>query len=74
MGPPPGDDFDWVFGDPYRLRLEREEPSPTCGRCREFIEDGEFGRGSCLHPASGVLSPWDDTPACDYFARAGQRR
>lgn len=42
----------------------------TCGRCREFIEDGEFGRGSCLHPASGVFSPWNDTPACSFFHRA----
>jgi hypothetical protein len=41
----------------------------ACGGCREFIEDQEGGRGSCLHPASGVLSPWTDTEACPYWAR-----
>jgi hypothetical protein len=40
----------------------------TCGSCREFVEDGEFGRGSCLHPGSGILSPWDNTPGCDFHA------
>lgn len=42
----------------------------ACGSCREFIEDStEVGRGTCLHPASGVLSPWTDTPACPYYSR-----
>jgi hypothetical protein len=50
-------------------RLLQTEESTTCGQCREFVEDGDFGRGTCLHPASGVLSPWGDTPACPYFAR-----
>ena len=52
--------------------LAREEPLPTgraCGGCREFLEDREGGRGTCLHPASGVLSPWTDTEACSYWAR-----
>jgi hypothetical protein len=52
--------------------LAREEPAAiarACGGCREFIEDREGGRGSCLHPASGVLSPWTDTEACAYWAR-----
>ena len=52
--------------------LAREDPTPiarACGGCREFIEDHEGGRGSCLHPASGVLSPWTDTEACPYWAR-----
>jgi hypothetical protein len=44
----------------------------SCGTCREFIEDGEFGRGTCLHPGSGVFSPWDNTPACDFYS--GRRR
>lgn len=39
----------------------------ACGQCREFVEDSNFGRGTCLHPASGVLSPWPDTPGCDYY-------
>jgi hypothetical protein len=40
----------------------------SCGNCREFIEDGEFGRGTCLHPGSGILSPWETTPACEFHA------
>ena len=39
----------------------------ACGSCREFLEDQEGGRGTCLHPGSGVLSPWTDTPGCDFF-------
>jgi hypothetical protein len=52
--------------------LAREEPIVTgraCGGCREFLEDREGGRGTCLHPASGVLSPWTDTGACSYWSR-----
>ena len=41
----------------------------ACGGCREFVEDQEGGRGTCLHPASGVLSPWTDTPSCAFWAR-----
>jgi hypothetical protein len=38
----------------------------ACGSCREFIEDDHGGRGECLHPGSGVLLPWPDTPACPF--------
>jgi hypothetical protein len=50
---------------------DREEPAmaTACGRCLEFVEDGEGGRGTCLHPASGVLAPWSDTPACAFCSR-----
>lgn len=48
---------------------QRAEPAKTCGGCREFVEDHEGGRGTCLHPGSGVLNPWGDTVACDFFAR-----
>ena len=41
----------------------------TCGSCSEFVEDGELGRGTCLHPGSGVLHPWTDTTACDFWHR-----
>ncbi|MGK2966301.1 MAG: hypothetical protein ACSLFM_11965 [Tepidiformaceae bacterium] len=41
----------------------------ACGSCREFIEDQHGGRGECLHPGSGILSPWTDTPGCPFFAR-----
>ena len=45
-----------------------------CGACREFIEDQEGGRGTCLHPGSGVLSPWTDTESCSFFlAQRGAR-
>ena len=40
----------------------------SCGGCREFVEDSEGGRGNCLHPGSGIVSPWTDTPACDFYA------
>jgi hypothetical protein len=48
--------------------------SQTCGGCREFVEDGELGRGTCLHPGSGVLHPWRDTERCDFWSGAGRRR
>jgi hypothetical protein len=62
--------------------MARGEPSVVtqkqCGNCREFIEDAEGGRGECLHPGSGILSPWTDTPACQFHDRArgvsGHRR
>lgn len=41
----------------------------VCGGCREFVEDEHGGRGTCLHPGSGYVSPWTDTKACDFFAR-----
>jgi len=41
----------------------------TCGGCLEFVEDEVGGRGECLHPGSGVLSPWTDTAACAFYAR-----
>jgi hypothetical protein len=46
----------------------------TCGSCREFVEELENGRGTCLHPGSGVLSPWSDTEACPFYAGSGRRR
>jgi hypothetical protein len=41
----------------------------SCGSCHEFIEDQEVGRGTCLHPASGIFAPWYDTPACPFHRR-----
>ena len=41
----------------------------SCGTCREFVEDANGGRGTCLHPGSGILGPWTDTPACDFHLR-----
>jgi hypothetical protein len=41
----------------------------ACGVCREFVEDPEGGRGLCLHPGSGIVSPWTDTDPCDFFSR-----
>jgi hypothetical protein len=45
----------------------RPTPPKSCGGCREFVEDQEGGRGTCLHPGSGVLSPWTDTAACQFY-------
>jgi hypothetical protein len=47
----------------------RSEPPKTCGGCRQFVEDHDFGRGTCLHIASGILNPYSDTPGCDFFER-----
>jgi hypothetical protein len=58
-------DFE-IFG------LGRSGSAPAvraCGGCREFVEDREGGRGTCLHPGSGIFAPWTDTPACDFYAR-----
>lgn len=59
--------------------LPDERPdAPTCVACTEFVEDDLASRGSCLHPGSGIVSPWVDTPACAFFtarrraARAGR--
>ena len=51
----------------------RDAPTKLCGSCKEFIEDQEGGRGTCLHPGSGILSPWTDTPGCQFYARHGRR-
>ena len=50
----------------------RAAPKLTCEGCHEFVPNDESGRGTCLHPGSGVLSPWTDTPACDFYE--GRRR
>ena len=31
--------------------------------------ENDFGRGTCLHIASGFLNPYTDTAACDFFER-----
>ena len=41
-----------------------------CGNCLEWLPpraDGLGGRGTCTHPASGVLAPDADTSGCDFF-------
>lgn len=57
------DDMELPLAHPFRTLT----PAKACGRCREFVEDGDAGRGTCLHPGSGILSPWTDTPGCDFF-------
>lgn len=46
---------------------ERLPTARHCGGCLEFVEDQEGGRGTCLHPGSGILAPWTDTAACAFF-------
>ncbi|MEO8541125.1 MAG: hypothetical protein ABI577_15390 [bacterium] len=60
----------------YEAGGQRAELPKTCGNCRQFVEDHDFGRGTCLHIASGILNPFTDTPACEYFerTRSAQRR
>ena len=60
----PDSDFLFLLDDSVR---EGTPVASPCGGCREFVEDQEGGRGTCLHPGSGVLSPWTDTPACQFF-------
>lgn len=52
-----------AFGEP---RQDAARHAPTCSTCFEFIPS-EGGRGTCLHPASGIHAPWTDTPACPFF-------
>jgi hypothetical protein len=76
VGPPPEDDYALLVamarGDQAVVAAKQ------CGSCREFVEDQEGGRGECLHPGSGILSPWTDTPACQFHDRvrgvSGYRR
>lgn len=73
----PFPDSDWLLMDDEMESLSAltgrafAPAKNTCGSCREFVEDHEGGRGTCLHPGSGVLSPWTDTDACDFYN--GQR-
>jgi len=78
----PGLDSEWLLLnndlDPFDALIAsspsaRTEAVKACGACKEFIEDQEGGRGTCLHPGSGILSPWTDTSACDFFVRGGRR-
>ena len=72
--PKPEPDVDWRSLSVSRPSLFHSgmdvpaRPKTTCSGCREFVEDQEGGRGTCLHPGSGILSPWTDTEACDFFA------
>ena len=63
-GTAPDSDYLLLLGDNIR---ERAPAVSLCGGCREFVEDQEGGRGTCLHPGSGILSPWTDTPGCEFF-------
>jgi hypothetical protein len=76
---PPVSEEEFIQPEPISLMgiMQRHEFGPargeapkTCGGCRQFIEDHDFGRGTCLHIASGILNPYTDTPACDYFERS----
>ncbi|MEO6397048.1 MAG: hypothetical protein ABIP13_01150 [Tepidiformaceae bacterium] len=60
----PDSDYLLLLGESFR---EKPPVQSLCGGCREFIEDQEGGRGTCLHPGSGVLSPWTDTEGCQFF-------
>ena len=66
--PPPNKERDLVFTLAAGLTGRgRETAVKHCGACREFVEDQEGGRGTCLHPGSGVLCPWTDTVACEFY-------
>ena len=67
IAPDPDEIDPWAlaiaFGD---RRRESAGYALTCATCFEFVPS-EGGRGTCLHPASGVHAPWTDTPACPFF-------
>jgi hypothetical protein len=63
---PDEEEYDYLFQSFGRNALPGVK---ACGGCKEFIEDAEGGRGTCLHPGSGILSPWTDTPGCDFHTR-----
>ncbi len=44
----------------------RTRPKLTCEGCHEFVPNEDFGRGTCLHPGSGIVAPWTDTEACQF--------
>lgn len=72
LRPPNDRDLLVLMGD--ASAPERPPATRHCGGCHEFIEDQEGGRGTCLHPGSGVLSPWTDTESCAFFqAQRGVR-
>lgn len=64
----PDAEDDYGFLSAFGQRSMSQAPAKSCGNCREFVEDQEGGRGTCMHPGSGILSPWTDTAACDFFA------
>ena len=64
------DPFDAFIAGAPPVRVDTVK---ACGTCKEFVEDHEGGRGTCLHPGSGILSPWTDTGACDFYLRSGRR-
>jgi hypothetical protein len=50
------------------------QPTPPlaqqCGNCLEWLPPGADNigaRGTCMHPASGILAPDADTIGCNYF-------
>lgn len=49
----------------------RNQPgAKSCGLCRNWFDRGTIGgRGECDHPGSGIMYPFDDTPACAFFVR-----
>jgi hypothetical protein len=59
----------------FAMLLELQRPggqavvATACGSCQEFVEDQEGGRGTCLHPGSGVLAPWTDSAGCQFHTR-----
>ena len=51
-----------------------DQPAPSlpklCGNCLEWLPpraDAMGGKGTCNHPASGILNPESDTPGCSFF-------
>ena len=50
------------------------EPAPPlareCGNCLDWLPPPDSlaaARGRCIHPASGILAPPADTPACPHY-------
>jgi hypothetical protein len=62
------DELALLFG--MQRRDEHGQLITTCVSCREYVENADGGRGECLHPGSGILSPWNDTAACDFHQRS----
>jgi hypothetical protein len=56
-----------IASPPFSLLPSAPPEVKTCGRCQEWISDELGGRGECLHPGSGILRPWWDTPACPFY-------
>ena len=62
----------YLANPPVELTPLKPAPPLTreCGNCLDWIAPPDSlaaARGRCIHPASGILAPPADTPACPHY-------